>query len=150
MSKVETVYDSTEIQLMAIERALEKKNLKLADLTTPEHVHLILEREKVHLTQLKENRAEITELRNAVTRLRRQREELRIDLAKSGQRERYSWIEIPLGMVSGFAINILTSDPKSTLGWFLLLISLLIITFLRISHLRDTSRKEQSDAKTEN
>lgn len=135
MSETERVYDSIDLQLMAL-RETSDKNLNPADLATPEMVHFILQREVVHLTELKAQKTEIADLRNANSRLKGDRESLRIAVAQSGERETFSWIEIPVSILSGFAINKLTSDPKDGFGWVLLIMTIIILLFLRLPQLR--------------
>lgn len=144
MSSPETVYDSTEVQLKALGEALTGR-LKPTDLATPEIVQLILERELVHLTELKALKGEISELRKENAARLEDRENLRIELAKVGQRENLSWIEIPISILSGFAINILTNDYKNGLGWVLLVMTVLILLFLRLPQIIAVTKKEKGD-----
>jgi hypothetical protein len=134
-SEPETVYDATDVQIKAVEEIV-KERLRIADLTSPEVVQVILQREMVSLTDLKASKKEISELRKSNSELLSDRENLRIELAKSGQRESVSWIEIPIGVLSGFAINILTGNFRDGLGWVLLIMSLVILLFLRMPQLK--------------
>ncbi|MET0648637.1 MAG: hypothetical protein ABW208_18655 [Pyrinomonadaceae bacterium] len=141
MNTPETVYDATEIQLKQLGEVL-TDSLTLDDLASPEKVQLLLQRELVHLTEIKAFKGELAALRGANTSLIEERENLRIQLAKVGQREALSWIEIPISILSGFAINMLTSDFKNGLGWVLLLLSLLMLLFLRLPQIIAMVRKE--------
>jgi|ERR1051325_1470802 F0F1-type ATP synthase assembly protein I len=144
MSKTETVYDSTDIQLRALGDMVTGK-LTLDDLAKPEIVQLIIERHVISLTDLKTVKSEVAELRTTVTQLTEEREKLRIDLAKSEQRQSILLLEIPIGVLSGFAINMLTTNFASGLGWALLIISLIMLLFLRFPQLRASIRKENKN-----
>ena len=63
------------------------------------------------------------------------------------------WLEIPISIASGFAINMLTNEPTNGVGWFLLIISLILLVLLRFSDIRNTvdrylpkSRKGEANA----
>lgn len=144
MPKTETVYDSTDIQLRALGDMVAGK-LTLDDLAKPEIVQLILERHVVSLTDLKTAKSEIVELQAIVKQLTDEREKLRINLAKSEQRQSILLLEIPIGILSGFAINMLTAKPTDGLGWALLIMSLIMLLFLRFPQLRESIRKENKD-----
>jgi hypothetical protein len=133
----ETVYDSTEIQLQALKESITKR-LKPEDLTRPEVVQLILEREIVTLTELKTYKDDNMGLLE-------QRENLRIELAKSEQREVITWIEVPISFLGGFAINLLTDNLRSGLGWILLVLSISILLILRLPHIASLRRKDSKD-----
>jgi hypothetical protein len=150
MPKTETVYDSTEMQLESLTEMVSGK-FTLEDLARPEIVvRLILERNVVNLTDLKTVRSEVTELRDTVSNLTQERENLRIDLVKSRQRQSILWLEIPLSFLSAFAVNMLTATPPNRLGWALLIVCLMMLLFLRLPELRTSitqllvSRKEES------
>ena len=114
MSEPETVYDSTEMQLKTLNQVV-KESLRLEELATPPIVQIILERELVLLTELKTLKNKINEVQDANLNLISERENLRIGLAKSEQRESISWIEIPIGILSGFAINMLSNNLETKL-----------------------------------
>ena len=143
MAKTETVYDSTDIQLRSLGDMVTAK-LTPDNLAKPEIVQLIIERHMITLTDLKNVKSEVTELRGSVKQLTEERESLRIDLAKSEQRQSILWLEIPVGFLSGFAINMLTTNFASGLGWALLVVSLVMLLFLRFPQLQ-ASRKGKKD-----
>lgn len=140
MTTPETVYDSTDLQLESL-RVIVSGELTLNDLAKPGMVQLILERHRISLTDLKSVKGELVELRHEVTRLNEEREELRIDLATSKQRQSILWLEIPLSFLSAFAINMLTASPVNSLGWPLLAVSLIMLLFLRLPELWATFRR---------
>ncbi len=86
MGEPETVYDPTDIQ---IKNLLEyQENLNIKELATPEMVQMILQREFITLAKLKTIKSNMkTKLIEENNALREEKEELRIELAKSQQRE---------------------------------------------------------------
>ncbi|HEU0143162.1 MAG TPA: hypothetical protein VFQ47_00095 [Nitrososphaera sp.] len=144
MEKTEIVYDSTDIQLRSLGDMVAGK-LTLDDLAKPEVVQIILERHMITLTDLKNIKGEVGELRDTVKHLTEDREKLRIDLAKAEQRQTILWLEIPISFLSGFAINMLTTNPAIGIGWALLIISLIMLVFLRIPQLLESIRKENKN-----
>lgn len=144
MNTPETVYDPTEIQLRSLEEAMTEK-LNVTDLASPQMVQMILQREVVMLTEMRGLKAEVNRLQGTNGRLMQDRENLRIDLATAGQRESTSWIEIPISILAGFAINMLTADFKSGLGWALLILSIVVLLFLRLAKPK-TREKASEDA----
>jgi hypothetical protein len=146
----ETVYDPTEVQLKTLD-SLGLESLKLTDLAKPQVVQLLIQQQLVLLTEVKAHKNDLTKLRDDNMKLRDDREEIRIKLAQSHEHENLSWIEIPISFLGGFAINILATDPKNGLGWTLLILSLCMLVFLRISNIASVvekvTRKDKSNAK---
>jgi len=127
------VYDPMEIQLRALD-AIRVDDLNLADLASPEVVRLFVHNQRVTLVQLRDSEARGDELRDENVELRRSREELRVDFARLQERVSASWLEIPISMSSGFAINMLADNvgDNDKTGWFLLIVSLVMLLFLRV------------------
>jgi len=142
--KVETVYDPTEVQLRALDEIASKK-LNPTDLATPELVQQILERQYLILAELKLRKDELVKARAENDYLRGERESLRIALAKSEQRTAVLWLEIPIGIMSGFAINLLTNDPKNSTGWVLLILCAIMLLYLRMPQIKAVRGKGEGD-----
>ncbi len=136
----ETVYDPTEVQLKTLD-GLGLEGLKLTDLAKPQVVQILIQQQVVLLTEVKAYKNDLAKLRDDNTKLRDDREGTRIELAQSRERENLSWTEIPISFLGGFAINMLTADPKNGLGWALLILSLCILVFLRMSHIAPIAEK---------
>jgi hypothetical protein len=145
--KVETVYDPTEVQLRALGEIASKK-LNPTDLATPELVQQILERQFLILAELKLRKDELVKARSENDYLRVERENLRIALAKSEQRESVLWLEIPIGIMSGFAINLLTNDPKNATGWVLLILCTIMLLYLRMPQIKAVRGGGEGDGKS--
>lgn len=148
MGEPETVYDPTDIQ---IKNLLEyQANLNIKELATPEMVQMILQREFITLAELKTIKSNMNQMTVGNNALREEKEELRIELAKSQQREGITWIEIPVSILSGFSINMLTDNFSNGTGWFLLIVSLFILFILRLDALSGLFRKDSKNAIKEN
>lgn len=125
------VYDPTDLQINWV-RSLSTEELTVSDLAKkPEAIELLLRQHTVILYDLKSCQGNLTECRNTNEELKNVREKLRVELAALHERANVSLIEIPISMASGFAINILTSNPASILGLALLILSLFMLVFLR-------------------
>lgn len=142
MSKTETVYDSTDYQMESLSN-LRGGDLTIKDISKPETVSILIERHFVTLTELKSVKSEVIDLKSQVNILREERTNLKVDLARSGERETILWLEIPLSFLGGFAINLITGkEPESIkIGWFLLIVSLLMLVFLRLAPIIKSYRK---------
>ncbi len=95
MSKTETVYDSTMLQIEALDN-LAVGSLSIKELSKPEVVVMLLERQRVTLTELKSSKDEITDLKEKVDNLKDEQTILKVDLAKAEQRQSILLVEIPI------------------------------------------------------
>jgi hypothetical protein len=129
----ETLYDltnSTDLQLKRIE-SVDLSSPSVDDWAKPEMVAVLLERHHLTLTDLKQLKGANAELETRFATANDQITELRINLARAQERQNIFWLEIPLGALLGFAINMLTQDDPPLLGWFLLAISIVMLLFIR-------------------
>lgn len=131
--------DPTELQLQAL-RAISTEKLQTSDLTSPQVVQLLILNQQISLAQLKEAKSELAGLQRENSELKQDRENLRVDLAGLRERINVAWLEIPIGIATGFAINMLTSGTNTTLGWFLLLIGVVMLLYLRAGHVLSAIR----------
>lgn len=122
--------DSTDLQLNALEQ-INIDKLQATDLCSPEAVQLLIHMHRVALAQLKAARASEARLVLEKEKLQQDRENLRIDVATLQNGFHLTWLEIPMSVFSGFAINMLSSKPNEGVGWFMLILSLLMLLFLR-------------------
>lgn len=122
--------DPTDMQMRALD-GLGLDDLQLSDISNPDVVKLLVSNQRVTLVQLKACQAKADGVLSENTKLRQNREDLRVDIARLQERVKTSWLEIPISVASGFAINMLTDDIKDGIGWFLLIITLVMLVFLR-------------------
>jgi len=131
-SDASLVYDPApmDIQMRALD-SIGLDDLQLSDISDPNVVKLFVFNQRVTLAQLKASEAKVTGLLEESMKLRQNREDLRIEIARLQERVKASWLEIPISVGSGFAINMLTNNIGDGVGWFLLIISLVMLAFLR-------------------
>src|ERR1051326_256962 len=143
IEKTETVYDSTEMQLRDL-TDLTGEKLTTADLATPQIVQLLLAQQMRSLADLKAAKAEATELRQSITQVTNENTQLRVDLAASTERRKVLLLEIPIGFLSGFAINMLTASKfTDPVGWILLMLSVVMLFMLiNVSRIRESLSKK--------
>jgi hypothetical protein len=149
MKEPMTVYDPTDVQLNHLRDRMTEK-LSATDLARPEIVQLINEQQEALLIELKITKAELMELRSENRKLTETRENLRVQIAKIEQHQTILWLEIPLSVIGAFSVNMLTNDLKDMMGWFLLLISLMMLLFLRLGKVETISGRGQKDAEEKN
>ena len=141
--KSDTVYDdSTDMQLRTLSDFTTGPPLSLNDLAKPETVQLMITQQMITLTELRSAKADAVELRRQIKQLTDDRERLRIDLAKSKERRSILWLEVPMGVLFGFATKMLTTNSADGTGWVLLVVSLAMLVILRTSPRSEAERKE--------
>ena len=126
------VYDPspTDIELQAWENIGVEK-MDISELAKPEVVQLLVHSLRMNLSKLKASENEIRNLRNDNTNLREERENLKIKIAKFQERIKSTWLQIPISLLGGFALNILVKDFKDGIGWILLIFCFIMLVFLR-------------------
>lgn len=126
--------DPTDMQLHALD-AIGMEGMQPADLTKPEATKFLALLFRITAAHLKAAERNVSKLSDENRSLLGERESLRIDLAKLQERSHFSWLEVPISFVIGFAINMLAADYANGLGWFMLLIGLFILGFMRLAEL---------------
>jgi len=127
--------DPTSLQMEAW-RSIDTKDLKPSDLANPVVIQLLVQSLQVALARLKRAEADVESLRSKDSELRSSREKLRVDVARSKGRGNLVLLEIPIAILGGFAINMLTSSsPNTTIGGFLLGMSVVMLGILRASEI---------------
>jgi len=144
-SKSDTVYDdSTDMQLRSLSDFAAGPPLTLRDLAKPETVQLMITQQMITLTELRSVKGEAGNLRNDIKQLTDERENLRIDLAKSKERRSILWLEVPMSVLIGFATKMLTMNPADGVGWVMLIVSLVMLVLLRTAPRSESERKEKN------
>jgi hypothetical protein len=135
------IYDPNPLDLeLEIFGSLSSGNLDVNDLAKPEVVRFLIHNQRISLTKLKQSEKQIDKLQKQNSELIENRENLRIQLAKRQEWDKATWLEIPISILSGFAINMLATNSSNGVGWFLLVISLVMLIFLRGVNLKNKSK----------
>lgn len=124
-----TAYDPTRFQiesLLGVGAELSQSNL-----CTPEAVALLLYQHKVTLSQLQKAESDVAVHRKHVDELRDQREDLKVDIARLETKRTVTLVDIPVSVISGFAINLVLTDGSRAIGIALLIVSLVILLMIR-------------------
>jgi len=128
----DVVYDPTEMQIRELDKMLDTQQLSVTNLAkNPQAIQLVLRQQALLLYELRQNKTTLLDAKVTADKLRDERESLRISLAQLTEHEKVSVIEIPISIASGFAINILTTKPTDLVGWLLLVITFILLLFLR-------------------
>ena len=142
---------------IAVQRAdmagLAATELELDELCNPSSVRLIIGQTMTNLAQLEALEQVLADLRTENKGLMETREELRVAIAKSAERDLVSWIEIPAGFLLGIAATMLADPGTQPLAVGMGLALMAILLFLRMSGISDMvsrargrGRKESLDA----
>lgn len=131
------IYDPIDQQMRTFS-GLEAEGFKIEDLTNPTSVKLLLSLRSLNLTELKAKDSELETLRGKVSELSREREDLRIRNAIIQERQKTSWAEILVSIVSGYSINLIATKPNDATGWLSLIVSVAILVVLRTSEALST------------
>lgn len=130
-----SIYDPIEVQEQELKR-IEQMDVGAADFVSPAGVQFLVGNQTRLLAELRARDGEIRQLRDGNAVLRNERENLRVQCATVTERYSIGWVEILVSFIGGYAINILSNQPGSSLGWFLLIISVLTIFGIRFSFAR--------------
>lgn len=112
-------------------------NLTLKELAKPEVVAILISNQRFTLHDLKAAQKTTERLRNENAQLRESREELRVETARLREKANVAFLDVPIGILTGFAINILTGRPHDPRGWLMLVIGILMLIVLRASDIAD-------------
>ena len=149
MSPEDTTFDPTAVQLEAVGR-LTGGDLELEELCNTTAVRLLLEQRLVNLVQMKSYENELAELRRENRELIDSRNDLRVEVATSHERDVVSWIEIPVSAMLGFGANLILANNRDYVGWVLLVVTVIILLLLRWSYVEGLParirRKERTNA----
>lgn len=134
----EVVYDPTEVQLRDLNGLLDAAKLTVESIAgNSGAIQLLLRQQTVQLHELGATKRDLAEANQDLETMRGEREILRIHVTKLESRADISFIQIPISIASGFAINVLTADIKSPHGWLLLGFTSFLLLFLRKNDIAD-------------
>ena len=127
------VYDPTDYRLKDTSNMLGDSELSVENLANnPEAIRLILKQQYLQLVELKASQESVAGLTKKLEKVAAEREAFHIELASANEYSRLSLIEIPIGILSGIAINMLTTDWANLQGWALLLLSVVMLILLKV------------------
>lgn len=142
------IYDPNPLDIeLEIFGSFSSGNMDINDLAKPEVVRLLIHNQRISLIKLKQSEKQIDNFQKQNSELMENRENLRIQLAKRQEWEKATWLEIPISILSGFAINMLATNSSNGTGWFLLIISLIMLIFLRGVNLKNKSKDNSKEVK---
>jgi hypothetical protein len=142
------IYDPNPLDLeLEIFGSFSSGNMDLKDLAKPEVVRFLVHNQRISLAKLKQSEKQIDSLQKQNSELIEHRENLRIQLAKRQEWDKATWLEIPISILSGFAINMLATNSSNGTGWLLLVMSLLMLIFLRVANLKNKSKDYLNEVK---
>jgi hypothetical protein len=125
------LYDPVEVELDHL-RQLGVGDIKL-DFNDPHIARFLAQQLIVRLHELRKTRHDIEDLRNANENIRNQVEDLRVLNGVLSERDRFSWLEFPAGVLCGIAGNLLTSDAGNFFAWGLLVLGIAFFVIIRLS-----------------
>lgn len=149
MGKQDIVFDPLDTQIQALDKLLREKELSFDSLAkNPETIQLLLQQQSIQLLEHKSLKYELSQFRNESESLKKERENLRIEVAVFKERENGTLLEIPISIVSGFAINLLSVNTSNGTGWLLLILSLILLMFIRKSQIDKLSKQFKFGSKS--
>jgi len=142
----EPVFDPAAMEMDAYQ-GLGGDQLDLSDLAHPETVTLLLLNLRLAVARQQKAERQCAALRNSESALLRDREGLRVALAGARQKIQTTLLEVPLGIIGGFAVTFLTRDkPDPVAGWALLALSVAMLVAIRWSETRDLMHRDREEA----
>jgi hypothetical protein len=140
--------DPTDMQLQYYD-SIRPETLNAADLSNPAQVTVLLANWRVSLLEVKLLKSQNLECKTENSKLRDDVANLRVELAESratsSSKSKYTYLEIPISMLSGYAINLLSNNIGNGIGWFILSISIVVLLFLRGDDLLEVYRKSRTN-----
>lgn len=126
------VVDPTELQLQSWGK-VGVEDLQPSDLSTPEGVNArwLIYTHLVTLTQLKAAQVDVSTLRAENANLVEEKANLREKIASRGSDARFTALEIPVSIFTGFAIEMLAENAKDAFGWIMLIVGIVGLLLIR-------------------
>jgi hypothetical protein len=135
-SDASEIYDPEPLDLeIAVLEGMGLDGLQVSDTEDPRFVKFLAWNYRMTLSRLRSSEARLVDATEENRELAQQQEDLRIELARLSERVKGSLLEIPISMLSGFAANMILIDTMKTPGWVMLVVSLVLLAFLRSSEI---------------
>jgi hypothetical protein len=117
----ENVYDPLDYQMREVNKILGDTEVTVESLSKrPEAIQLLLGRYNALLIEQKGIKSDYKEINT-------KRENLRVDNARLREKSTLTIIEIPISLLGGFALNRLATNISDSLGWFGLIITVMLL-----------------------
>lgn len=110
-------------------------NLTPEELATPEIIQIFLVQQREAISRQKQLEEKLDIREKKIEELAKENESLKIKVAQTHGQDKFSWIEVPISWLGGYAINLLTDGTETILGMVIIGICLLILLFLRGSQI---------------
>jgi len=123
--------DPADSELRMLE-AMGADGLQASDLCNPAAVKLLIQLSALSATRLKASQKREAGVTEENKRLAAEKEQLRVDLAGLSGRRAFGVVEIPVSILTGFAINTLTVEPANAQGWIMLVAGVAILLMGRL------------------
>ena len=143
MERIE--YDPTDYQLDSFEK-FSVNDMEISDLTNEASVKMLVHQNFVNLHELKATKRELQKARSAVESLRDKYEDLQVDIATSKSDAGVDIASILMSLLGGFAINLLTTDWSSSLGWVIFIICIATVITFKASAILSLLKKNNSNS----
>lgn len=124
------VYDPFEAELQYLKK-IGVGEIEL-DFNNPNAARFLTQQLTVRLLELRETKLSVETLRSRNESFRDEIEELKVSNGKLTEKDRFSWIEFPAGILSGIAGNLIVADKSNFLAWSLLLLGIVIFATVRL------------------
>lgn len=123
------VYDPFDVELQHL-KMYGFDEIQL-DYTNPSAAKFLSHQLTVRLLELRETKLAIDSLRSNNQSIRDNVEDLRVLNAHLTEKNRFSWLEFPAGILCGIAGNLITSNKSDYFAWFLLTLGIFIFFIIR-------------------
>ncbi len=133
MEKEDIVFDPTDLQLNSYGK-VGLEDIDVAEMTNEQSVKMLLYQHVLNLHELKSAKRDLADCKKQIEILKETREELRIRLASTGNSIGIDIASIFISFLGGFAINMLTSNWSSGIGWVIFLLCLTIILSFKLPY----------------
>lgn len=144
MEKEDIIFDPTDIQIDSYGK-FNLGDLDVEEMTNEQSVKMLLYQHVLSLHELKSAKKELAEFKNKVEDLKDDREKLRIQLASAVTGAGTDIASVFVSFLGGFAINMLTSDWSSGMGWVIFIMCITIIFFFKYPSLTSVFKIKSND-----
>lgn len=139
MEKEDIVFDPTDLQLNSYGK-VGLDDIDVTEMTNEQSVKMLLYQHVLNLHELKSAKRDLVDCKKQIEILKETREELRIKLASAVNSVGVDIASIFISFLGGFAINMLTSNWSSGIGWVIFLLCLTIVFSFKFPYVSSVFR----------